>query len=191
MTIKELRQQTGMSQSKFAEFLNISIKTIQNWEIDKRTPPEYVTELIEYKLRNEGLIGKKDTKIVYVVTEGEYSSYQIQALFSDYETAKKYCACRQREYYSPDIEVWELDGEEIQSNEKVFFQWSVEVNKHGEICSPPIQQYVFGSNTINAVKDAGGCYNIYFAIDKSITEKQALKIATDRLAIYKAKKEKI
>ena len=191
MSIKELREKTGLSQSQFADYLHISIRTIQYWEQGKRKPPEYVTELIEYKLRNEGLIGKKDTKTVYVVTEGAYSDYQIQALFSDYETAKKYCACRQRKYYFPDIEVWELDGEEIQSNEKVFFQWSVKVNKHGEIWSPPIQQYVFESNTINAVKDAGSCYSIYFAIDKSITEKQALKIATDRLAIYKAKKEKI
>ena len=96
MTIKELRQQTGLSQARFAEYLNISIRTLQDWEQGKRTPPEYVTELIEYKLRNEGLIGKKGTNTVYVVTseyeEEDFTSTQIEAIFSDYVKAARYCA---------------------------------------------------------------------------------------------------
>ncbi len=56
MTIREMRKQTGLSQAKFGELLNIPLRTIQDWEYSKRHCPEYVTELIEYKLKNEKLI---------------------------------------------------------------------------------------------------------------------------------------
>lgn len=56
MNIKELRAKTGLSQSKFAALVPLPVRTLQDWEQDKRTPPEYVISLIEYKLRNEGMI---------------------------------------------------------------------------------------------------------------------------------------
>lgn len=52
-TIKELREQSGMSQSQFSNFFNIPIRTIQDWEQERRTPPPYVVELIEYKIKKE------------------------------------------------------------------------------------------------------------------------------------------
>lgn len=55
-SIKELRAKTGLSQSRFALAVGIPVATVQNWEIDRRKPPEYLLELIEYKLRHEGLI---------------------------------------------------------------------------------------------------------------------------------------
>lgn len=55
-TIKEMRITSGMTQIAFAEYLNIPRRTIQEWESDRRTPPPYVVELINYKLINEGLI---------------------------------------------------------------------------------------------------------------------------------------
>ena len=54
-TIKELREQSRMSQSQFSNFLNIPIRTIQDWEQERRTPPPYVVELIEYKIKKERL----------------------------------------------------------------------------------------------------------------------------------------
>lgn len=56
MTIRDMRIASGMSQASFAEYLNIPRRTIQEWESDRRTPPPYVVELINYKLINEGLI---------------------------------------------------------------------------------------------------------------------------------------
>ena len=56
MTIQELRKRTGLSQSKFAESLEIPLGTIQNWERNHRTPPEYVLKLIEKSLKVDGLI---------------------------------------------------------------------------------------------------------------------------------------
>lgn len=55
MTIKDLRSDTRLSQSEFAKYFNIPIGTLQNWEQGHRTPPQYVLELIQYKIDKEGL----------------------------------------------------------------------------------------------------------------------------------------
>ena len=51
MDIKDLRQQTNMTQAAFAESLNIPVRTLQDWEQGRRTPPDYVIELIKYKIK--------------------------------------------------------------------------------------------------------------------------------------------
>lgn len=56
MSFKELLVATGMLLSKFAEYFNIPYRTAQNWKADSRKCPEYVLELIEYKLKNERII---------------------------------------------------------------------------------------------------------------------------------------
>ena len=56
MTIKEIRALTGLSQQKFGDLLHIPKRTIEDWERGIHVPPAYIVELIEYKLRNEGLI---------------------------------------------------------------------------------------------------------------------------------------
>ncbi len=56
MNIREMRKQTGLSQAKFGELLEIPRRTIQNWEGGQSRCPNYVTKLIEYKLKNEKLI---------------------------------------------------------------------------------------------------------------------------------------
>lgn len=56
MNIKELRTKSGMTQKQFSEFLNIPKRTIEEWEGQRRVPPIYVVELIEYKLKKEGKV---------------------------------------------------------------------------------------------------------------------------------------
>lgn len=56
MTIKELRTACGMTQKAFAEYFSIPKRSIENWEGGTRNAPEYLIELMEYKLKNEGLI---------------------------------------------------------------------------------------------------------------------------------------
>lgn len=56
MTIKELRTACAMTQQAFSEYFGIPKRTIEDWEGERRTPPDYLVRLIEYKLRNEGLI---------------------------------------------------------------------------------------------------------------------------------------
>ena len=49
--LKEVRETTGLSQKSFADYLHIPIRTYEQWEAGKRNPPEYVVELIEYRIR--------------------------------------------------------------------------------------------------------------------------------------------
>lgn len=44
--IKDLRKEMGLSQSKFAEYFDIPLKSVQNWEIERSHPPAYVPRLI-------------------------------------------------------------------------------------------------------------------------------------------------
>ena len=46
MTIKEIRKSIGLSQSKFANYFGINVRALQNWEIDRVSPPPYLTGLL-------------------------------------------------------------------------------------------------------------------------------------------------
>ena len=54
--IKELREMTGMNRRDFCQFFNIPYRTVTEWELGNRHAPEYVLRLLEYYIRNEGLI---------------------------------------------------------------------------------------------------------------------------------------
>lgn len=51
MTIQEMRQCFGDTQSAFAKRYQIPLRTIQNWESGVRTPPEYVLSLLEQRVK--------------------------------------------------------------------------------------------------------------------------------------------
>lgn len=55
--VKYLRVLTGMKREDFANYLHIPLGTVRDWEQGKRKMPEYVYELIEYKVSRE-LISK-------------------------------------------------------------------------------------------------------------------------------------
>lgn len=53
MTIKELRELTGLTQARFAEKYKIKKRTLENWEEGTRNPPPYVLELLEKVIQAE------------------------------------------------------------------------------------------------------------------------------------------
>ena len=53
MTIKEIRNLTGLSQAAFSKKYQIPARTIQDWGAQKRTPPEYVVTLLDFKVRSD------------------------------------------------------------------------------------------------------------------------------------------
>ena len=53
MTFKELRAKSGMTQKQFSEYFGIPRRTIENWETGTRKCPQYLLDLMEYKLNNE------------------------------------------------------------------------------------------------------------------------------------------
>ena len=50
MTVREMRKKLNLTQREFAEKYNIPLRTIQNWELNKRTPPEYIIAMLEEKV---------------------------------------------------------------------------------------------------------------------------------------------
>lgn len=60
MTIKELRQLSGMTQQAFAKYFGMSKRAIESWEGGQRNCPQYLLDLMEYKLKNECLIREKE-----------------------------------------------------------------------------------------------------------------------------------
>ena len=55
-SVLELRQAAGMTQKAFAEYFGISKRAIESWEGKKRKCPDYLLELMKYKLEKENLI---------------------------------------------------------------------------------------------------------------------------------------
>jgi putative transcriptional regulator len=53
MTIKKIRKLTGLSQSKFCEKYHIPPPTLRHWERGDRECPEYVLEMLEFKVRKD------------------------------------------------------------------------------------------------------------------------------------------
>ena len=57
--IRKLREQTGMTRKDFSIHIGIPLRTIEDWEAGRRRPPEYIPRLIEFQLKYEELIEKK------------------------------------------------------------------------------------------------------------------------------------
>lgn len=56
MDVKELRTQSGMTQKAFAEYFKVSKRAVEEWEGGRRKCPEYLLDLMLYKLKNEGIV---------------------------------------------------------------------------------------------------------------------------------------
>lgn len=51
--IRELRRETGLSQSKFSAKFGIPVRTLQQWEQGISAPPGYVVRMMAYIMRME------------------------------------------------------------------------------------------------------------------------------------------
>ncbi len=60
--IKKLRESIGMNRRQFSEHTGIPIRTLEDWEAGRRTPPEYVPRLLAYMLKYEKLMETRDDK---------------------------------------------------------------------------------------------------------------------------------
>ena len=56
MEIRNLRLQTGLSQSKFARIFDIPVSTLKDWEQERRNPPAYVVNMIRTILEYKGML---------------------------------------------------------------------------------------------------------------------------------------
>ena len=54
-----LRESTGLNRKDFCKLVHIPYRTMTEWELDNRHAPDYVLWLLEYYIRNEGLMVKE------------------------------------------------------------------------------------------------------------------------------------
>lgn len=54
--IKELRESIGMTRKEFSEHTGVPVRTLEDWEASRRTPPEYIPRLLAYQLEFEKLV---------------------------------------------------------------------------------------------------------------------------------------
>ena len=57
--IRELRERTGMNRKEFSAYTGIPVRTLEDWEAGRRTPPEYVPRLLSYQLKYDELIEER------------------------------------------------------------------------------------------------------------------------------------
>ena len=51
MSIKEAREQAGLSRAEMSRRFEIPVRTLEEWDAGRRTPPPYVEKLIVEKLQ--------------------------------------------------------------------------------------------------------------------------------------------
>jgi transcriptional regulator with XRE-family HTH domain len=56
MTIAEMRERLKVSRAEFSRRYNIPIRTLESWESEVRTPPEYVLQLLEESVRRTDIV---------------------------------------------------------------------------------------------------------------------------------------
>lgn len=91
MTFKDLRQQSGMGRTQFAEYFGIPYRTVQSWELGDRKCPQYLLDLMEYKLGVESNI--------YLITLDNSDEYHENIHIEGYiigteADASAYCSVR-------------------------------------------------------------------------------------------------
>ena len=118
---------------------------------------------------------------VYVVTEGEYSDYCIDAIFSDYKQAELYQMTHEEtntQIEEYELDLWKLEGE-------------VKYGVRGHVTT---QGYVFGCPVREDRESQewqydDGWFDAFIPTKKFVSEEQANKIARDDWARFKAEKE--
>lgn len=56
MDFSKLRKQAGMTQQAMSDYFGIPKRTIENWDTGARKCPEYLLNLMKYKLKNEEIL---------------------------------------------------------------------------------------------------------------------------------------
>lgn len=49
-----------MTRKEFSQHTGIPVRTLEDWEAARRTPPEYIPRLIAYQLKYEELLREKE-----------------------------------------------------------------------------------------------------------------------------------
>nr|MCR5673101.1 helix-turn-helix domain-containing protein [Lachnospiraceae bacterium] len=70
-TIKELRESTGMMRKEFSEHTGIPVRTLEDWEAGRRTPPDYIPRLLAYQIKIEKIFAGETKRNISVILDAD------------------------------------------------------------------------------------------------------------------------
>ena len=74
--VRKLRDETGLSQNRFAAYFGIPSHTYQQWERKERTPSPYIPAMMDYILYLEKKVGELEEKVASFEKEKEADQEQ-------------------------------------------------------------------------------------------------------------------
>ena len=89
MTIKELRTLSGMTQQAFSDYFGVSKRAVESWEGGQRECPEYLLDLMQYKLEKEGFFLKDEADKILEKAHREAALSGMKQMLKDHEEWKK------------------------------------------------------------------------------------------------------
>lgn len=116
---------------------------------------------------------------VYIVTDGEYSDYHIEAVFTDKKQAELYSV-----FHNGDVEEWETDKSYFDEGTKLFVVHKIRIIRRTDIVFEV--EKLFGSLRPFTRLDDDPFHGItiYVSLEER-DDKKALKIAQDMYAKHK------
>lgn len=123
--------------------------------------------------------------IVLVVTEGSYSDYHIEAVFTDRDQANLYLKLH------PGCEIEEWDTEEVKIDaSKIVHEWTAKISPDGKLLSLRDKLTTQPKGDGVWLNDSwwwGGVhFDVVFATNRELEESVAEKACFDRVAKFKA-----
>ena len=70
-TLKRVRGELGMNRTEFSRYMDIPLRTLEEWEAGRRQAPEYVLRLIAYYVRMQQLLEEKGIELEKMQYEQE------------------------------------------------------------------------------------------------------------------------
>lgn len=58
-TLKGIREMLDMNRTQFSRYMDIPLRTLEEWEAGRRQMPDYVLRLITYYVKAEQILRKK------------------------------------------------------------------------------------------------------------------------------------
>ena len=122
--------------------------------------------------------------IIYVITEGEYSDYQICGVATDKEKAEEIRQLNSNSWDEANIEVYDTDDYYVEKGR--FYQIGLS-NSDVSVYETSVTN-VSDRNNVRVYQDGVKILH-YYVIVKAMDEEHAKKIGLDLIAKYKAERE--
>ena len=61
-SLKKVREDLGMNRTEFSRYMDIPLRTFEEWEAGRRRMPDYVLRLITYYVKTKRLLADKESE---------------------------------------------------------------------------------------------------------------------------------